>query len=65
MGKDRGGDDKVVILDRYRGARKRRKPAPDVALPVLDEAMRNLHCAAHAALKLIFLARHKLGMPPL
>lgn len=42
-----------------------KKPAPEVELPVLDEAMRNLHAAANAALKLIFLARHRLGLPQL
>lgn len=65
MGGDGGGDGKIVVLDRYRGAVKRHKPAPDAALPVLDEAMRNLHAAAHAALKLIYMARHRLGLPPL
>lgn len=65
MEKD-GEDGKIIRLDRYRGkARRRRKPRQDVALPVLDEAMRNLHAAAHAALKLIFLARHRLGLPQL
>jgi len=45
--------------------RRPKKPEPEVALPVLDDAMRNLHAAAHAALKLIFLARHRLGLPQL
>jgi len=45
--------------------RSPKKTYPEIPLDVLDEAMRNLHAAAHAALKLIFLARHRLGMPQL
>lgn len=58
-------DGKVLNLDKYRGMRRTGKPAPAVEMPVMDEAMRNLHAAAHAALKLIFLARHRLGLPQL
>ena len=65
MQNDSSCDSKIIDLDRYRGATRRRKPSTDVALPVLDDAMRNLHAAAHAALKLIFLARHRLGLPQL
>ena len=45
--------------------RRAKRLDSDAAMPVLDEAMRNLHAAAHAALKLIFLARHKMGLPQL
>lgn len=58
-------DDKIVRFERYCGTRRRRRPQPEVELSVMDEAMRNLHAAAQAALKLIFLARHRLGLPQL
>lgn len=58
-------DDKIVRFDRYRGTTRNRRPQPGVELPVMDEAMRNLHAAAHAALKLIWMARHRLGLPQL
>jgi len=65
MPNDSSCDSKIIDLDSYRGTTRRRKPTSDVALPVLDDAMRNLHAAAHAALKLISLARHRLGLPQL
>lgn len=42
-----------------------RRSAPEVDLPALDEAMRDLDAAANAALKLVFLTRHRLGLPQL
>ncbi|WP_202841936.1 hypothetical protein [Luteimonas saliphila] len=63
-------ESKIVSLDRYRDRRRRPPepkpmPEPAPALEVLDEAMRNLHAAANASLKLIFMARHRLGMTQL
>jgi hypothetical protein len=57
---------KVVDLDRYRRARKRkRRQSPRVDPQDMDEAMRNLHAAASAALKLVAIARNQMGLPQL
>jgi hypothetical protein len=56
----------VVRLDEYRQKPRRRLP-PTVVLeqPVMDDATRNLHAAASAALKLIYMTRQRLGLPQL
>lgn len=42
-----------------------RRSTPEVELPAIDEAMRNLHAAALAAMRLVALTRDRLGLPQL
>lgn len=59
-------DRKVVRLHDYAQRRRtKQRPQPDIAVAELEEAMRTIHSAAHAALKLVFMARHRLGLPQL
>lgn len=62
-----GRDQKVVWMHNYqRHEIRKREPAPIVAsLADIDEATRTVQAAANAVLRLVFMARHRLGMPPL
>ena len=56
----------MVRLDEYRRPPRRRLPPPvELEMPVMDDATRNLHAAASAALKLIYMTRQRLGLPQL
>lgn len=59
-----GSEGKVLLLDRYRGL-PRRPPREPVEKEMMDEASRNLHAAALAAMRLVALMRHRMGLPQL
>lgn len=57
-------EEKVVVLDRYRGLKKR-PPKEPIEKEMMDEASRNLHAAALAAVRLVALMRDRMGLPQL
>ena len=62
------GAAQVVQFSDYAGrprAGARRREISQCEMEALDEAMRTIHAAANAALKLVFMARHRLGLPQL
>ena len=62
---------KVVDFSKYRGMQgKRRGPAWDhkraeAFASSVDDATRDLHAAASITMKMVFLARDKMGLPPI
>ncbi len=59
----------VVELGKYRGKpRGRRQPENRMSVAfgeALDDATRDLHAAASTTMKLVYLARERMGLPPL
>ncbi len=65
-----GGKPAVVVdLSKYRGRPRRRRPAETSMSAAfgaaMDDATRDLHAAADTTIKLVFLARERMGLPPL
>jgi hypothetical protein len=62
---------KVVEFSKYRGMKgKRRGPAWDHAraeafASSVDDATRDLHAAASMTMKMVYLARDRMGLPPI
>jgi hypothetical protein len=65
----RGKPAVVVDIGKYRGRPRKRRPEESKMSAAfgeaLDDATRDLHAAASTTMKLVYLARERMGLPPI